>query len=337
MKFAEKPTQSAEYLRQAIPLMIKYKITPNPLNYALWYTYVSKRAPKLNLELEKALEIYGTCPTLLSDKMFNEHLIKDETNDAAGFESKVVSLVNDLHNKAGVANQRAAQFQTVLDKSLTQLRNQQSKMSNEQIIDTLCASTRSISQSNLDFQAQINAAQDQISRLKAELKKNSNDPRIDPETQLFNRQVFDTEIQQLVQLPAGTIVSLALFEINNFSQFNRIYGQPMSDKIILFIANLLSNQCKSPSMALRYSDTEFAIILLGSDLIKTLAVTESMRSKVKSIRLRQKNSSAINNSLSLSIGVTQMREEDESDSLLNRALKALSLANAAGGNKIIVE
>ena len=194
MKFAEKPTQSAEYLRQAIPLMVKYKIPPNPLNYALWYTYVSKRAPKLNLELEKALDIYGTCPTLVCEKMFREHLIKDEINDADGFQTKVVGLVNDLHKKAGIASQCAAEFQIVLNDSLAQLRDEKSAISKEQIIDSLSQNTTSISQSNQDFQAQISEAQEQIKMLKAELNKSKNDPRVDVATQLFNRKVFDLSL-----------------------------------------------------------------------------------------------------------------------------------------------
>ena len=333
MRFAEKPTQSAEYLRQAIPLMVKYKIPPNPLNYALWYTYVSKKAPKLNIELEKALETYGTCPTLICEQMFREHLIKDEINDADGFQSKVIGLVNELHEKAGIASKCASQFQDVLNSSLTELRNQKSKISKEQIIESLSANTDSISKSNQQFQQQIIAAQTQIDQLKEELLSSRNDPRVDPATKLFNRQVFDTEVAQLVQLSSENIASIAIFELDEFKAFNDNFGQAMGDKIILFIANLLNNQCKTPSMAIRYSGTQFAMILLGSDLVQATEISESMRKKVQSIRLRQKNSDAINNTLSVSFGLSQIRAEDTVESLTNRILKALATARETGKNK----
>ncbi|MEH6442488.1 MAG: GGDEF domain-containing protein [Oceanospirillaceae bacterium] len=336
MKFAEKPTQSAEYLRQAIPLMVKHKIPPNPLNYALWYTYVSKRAPKLNLELEKALDTYGTCPTLICEQMFRDHLIKDEIEDSDLFQAKIVSLVNDLHKQAGTASKCASEFQEVLDHTLIELRNEKSNISKEQIIETLSANTDSVSQSNLAFQAQISAAQSQIEALKSELKSIRNDPRVDPVTQLFNHQVFESEVEQLVQLPAGTNASISIFELDNFQDFNQAYGQQMGDKIILFVANLLTTQCKAPSMAVRFSGTRFAMILLGSDIIQASEISESMRKKVASIRLRQKNSSAINNTLSVSFGITQMREEDTSETLTNRTLKALISAKETGRNKIVV-
>ena len=336
MKFAEKPTQSAEYLRQAIPLMVKYKIPPNPLNYALWYTYVSKRAPKLNVEIEKALDTYGTCPTLICEQMFREHLIKDEIGDSNQFQSKVVGLVNELHKKAGIASQCASEYQDVLEKSLDELRNEKSKISKETIIQTLSENTDSISQSNLEFQKQISAAQTQIDQLKSELQSVRNDPRVDPVTKLFNRQVFDSEIEQLVQLPADTLACVAIFELDNFQDFNETYGQQMGDKIILFIANLLNNQCKTPSMAVRFAGTRFAMILFGSDIIQGAEIAESMRKKVESIRLRQKDSNAIANSLTVSFGVTQMREEDSSETLTNRTLKALNKAKDGGRNKVVI-
>jgi len=334
MKFAEKPTQSAEYLRQAIPLMVKYKIPPNPLNYALWYTYVSKRAPDLNVEIEKALDTYGTCPTLICEKMFREHLIKDEINSADGFQSKVVGLVNELHNKAGIASQCASEFQDVLNTSLSELRNEKSKISRERIIESLSENTNSISKSNLAFQAQISAAQAEIERLKEELNTPTNDPRVDAATKLFNRQVFDSEVEQLVQLPSDTTASISMFELDNFQAFNESYGDKMGDKIILFIANLLNNQCKAPSMAIRYSGTRFAMILLGTDIIQATEISESMRKKVESIRLRQKNANAINNTLTVSFGVSQMREEDTGESFTKRTLKALQKAKDNGKNRV---
>ena len=336
MRFAEKPTQSAEYLRQAIPLMVKYKIPPNPLNYALWYTYVSKRAPKLNVELDKALDVYGTCPTLLCEKMFREHLIKDEINNADGFQSKVVGLVNALHSKAGIASQCASQFQQVLDKSLVELRNEKSKISREKIIESLSANTDSISKSNLAFQAQISAAQAEIVLLKEELNKPPNDPRVDPITKLFKRQVFDAEIEQLVQLPNDIMASISIFELDDFQDFNENFGQKMGDKIILFIASLLKNQCKTTSMAIRFSGTRFAMILLDTDIVQAKQISELMRKKVASIRLRQKNSNAISNSLTISCGVCKMREEDTGESLTTRTLKALKKAKQQGKNLIVL-
>ncbi|MGB1239979.1 MAG: GGDEF domain-containing protein [Pseudomonadales bacterium] len=337
MKFAEKPTQSAEYLRQAIPLMVKYKIPPNPLNYALWYTYVSKRSPKLNVELDKALETYGTCPTLVCEKMFREHLINDEIQNADHAQSKMIGLVNDLHKNAGIASQCAAEFQDVLSSSLQELRSPNSRIPREQIIESLSANTDSISKSNLAFQEQINAAQSEIAMLKQELKQTRNDPRVDHITQLFNRQVFDIELEQLIQLQDTTQASVVIFEIDDFKEFNDNYGSQMGDKIIIFIADLLKKSCVAPSLAMRYAGTKFAMLLLGANAEEAHSIADDLRKKIFSIRLRQRNSNAITNALSASFGISQMRTDDSADSLAWRTINALQTAIQQGKNQVVID
>ena len=49
-------TRSAECLRKAVPLMVKYTIAVTHSNYALWYTYVSGNHLKLNEKLNSAYQ-----------------------------------------------------------------------------------------------------------------------------------------------------------------------------------------------------------------------------------------------------------------------------------------
>ena len=52
--------QSAAYLKQAVPLMIKYQIPTTPNNYHLWYSYVSGDMPELNHAVDQAIKQQGT-------------------------------------------------------------------------------------------------------------------------------------------------------------------------------------------------------------------------------------------------------------------------------------
>ncbi|MBZ4678210.1 MAG: hypothetical protein JG763_839 [Shewanella sp.] len=54
--------QAAQYLKKALPLMLKYRIPTTPVNYALWYAYVSERNPVLNAGLDQAISQFNTCP-----------------------------------------------------------------------------------------------------------------------------------------------------------------------------------------------------------------------------------------------------------------------------------
>jgi len=337
MKFAEKPTQSAEYLRQAIPLMVKYKIPPNPLNYALWYTYVSMQSPKLNQEIDKALDTYGTCPTLICEEMFREYLIKDETNDADGFQTQVVSLVNNLHKKAGIANQCALEFQVVLENSLAELKDEQSAYTNEQIIENLSLNTDNISQSTHAFQRQISKAQAEIERLKKELKNSKSDPRIDQATKLYNRQYYDIEVEQLLQLGPDINACIAIFELDEFQKFNEAFSEMMGDKIIVFVANLVKNHCPSPSIAIRFSGPRFAMILFDKDIFQATEIAKALSKKIEAIRLKPKDANTINHKLTASFGISQKRDDDSTDIMTDRVLKALKTAKSSNSNIIAID
>jgi len=80
MKFSDDSDQAAGYLRQAVPMMVKHNIVPNPLNYTLWYSYYSNGFPLLNKELDETVARYGTCPPNISESLFFQH-ISNSDND----------------------------------------------------------------------------------------------------------------------------------------------------------------------------------------------------------------------------------------------------------------
>ncbi len=154
MKFAENNNQAAEYLRKAIPLMVQHNIPPNPLNYALWYTYVSDRVPELNLQLDKTLSTYGTCPTMLSEQLFREHMIKDEINGAEDIQASLISLINNLYDDAGHTAKQTADFSFVLEESLVSLQKQEDgrlSLPIDSIIHALFTHTKIISRNRPFF------------------------------------------------------------------------------------------------------------------------------------------------------------------------------------------
>jgi len=265
MKFAENNNQAAEYLRQAIPLMVKHNIPPNPLNYALWYTYVSDRLPELNVQLDKTLTTYGTCPTMLSEQLFREHMIKDEINGAEDIQASLISLINNLYEDAGHTAEKTANFNTVLEESLVTLQQQEdgeASLPLDSIIHALSTHTKSIGDTARLFQERMYAAQIEIQALKEELNKTRQDARVDPLTNLFNRRVFDSELAQLVSSTNNKLISsFILVDIDHFKGFNDTYGHLMGDKVLQYVGKLLKDICPEPMLPVRYGGEEFAVLM----------------------------------------------------------------------------
>ena len=74
MDFNTSLSHSAQCLRQAIPLLVKYKIPVTPINYAIWYCYVLGSNLALNIELDNILAEHGTCPSTSSRYLFDKYL-----------------------------------------------------------------------------------------------------------------------------------------------------------------------------------------------------------------------------------------------------------------------
>ncbi|WP_067863788.1 GGDEF domain-containing protein [Neptuniibacter marinus] len=338
MKFAENNNQAAEYLRQAIPLMVKHNIPPNPLNYALWYTYVSDRLPELNVQLDKTLTTYGTCPTMLSEQLFREHMIKDEINGAEDIQASLISLINNLYEDAGHTAEKTANFSTVLEESLATLKEQEDgevSLPLDSIIHVLSTHTKSIGDTARLFQERMHAAQIEIQALKEELNKTRQDARVDPLTNLFNRRVFDSELAQLISNTNHNLISsFILVDIDRFKNFNDTYGHLMGDKVLQYVGKLLKDVCPEPMLPVRYGGEEFAVLMPGVNIESASEIAEKVREKIQAIRIKQKKSGEIISSITASFGVSQLKPGETAEQLIDRTDKALYEAKDSGRNQV---
>ncbi|RTE67630.1 GGDEF domain-containing protein [Amphritea opalescens] len=333
MKFADNSHQATEYLRQVIPLMVKNVIPPTPLNYALWYAYVSQTLPKLNQQMDKVLEIYGTCPNRVSEQLFSEFLIKDETENAEVVQRALLSVMGDLESSASTTVQDTEAYNEVLQESLAALKKGNDDQSLESIIQNLASNTETISESTRQFQTKIDHAQAEISSLKQELDKSRRDATIDPLTGLFNRRVFDMEINQLAENP-NPDVTLIMVDIDFFKKFNDTYGHQMGDKVLQYVAKLIKEECTEPLVPVRFGGEEFSMLLPGMSIEDACALAEKVRHRIAAIRIKQKKSGEVISSVTASFGVARLDREESPEDLIARADAALYKAKEAGRNNV---
>lgn len=334
MKFAENSTQSAEYLRQAIPLMVKYNIPPNPLNYALWYTYVSNRVPNLNYKIDQTLDTYGTCPTLLGEQLFREHVISDEITDSEEAQNQIIALTNTLNTQVDHAAKHTSDFGCVLENSLKDLNESENDKEITSIINRLAENTASITESTNLFQKQIADAQAEIASLKEELQKTKQDARVDPLTGLFNRRVFDSELDQIIGSPKHAEATLIMIDIDNFKKFNDEYGHLMGDKVLQYFGKLLKTECQKPILPVRFGGEEFAILMIGQHKEAAHNLAENLRKKIQAIRIKQKRSGKVISSITASFGISHRLHNEDAEQMIERADKALYLAKSSGRNRV---
>ena len=159
---------------------------------------------------------------------------------------------------------------------------------------------------------------------------------IDSLTGAANRRQFenilDREWRRAKRLHKS--VSLVMFDIDHFKNFNDHYGYLKGDDCLQRIAHLLEAMIHRPGdSAARYGGEEFAIILPETEATGAAIVAERVRQGVELLDIRHEKSSVAKH-VTISVGVATLVPEGEEapEILVKHAEERLSEAKTAGRN-----
>lgn len=338
MKFSDNSDQAADFLRLAVPTMIKHKIVPNPLNYALWYSYYSNAYPTLNKELDQTIERYGTCPPEVGEALFIQHMTDLENENEKKIESfqKAFShIVDSLSDSLDETAKQTNSYSQALMGNLSTIGAHQLDSSIAPVLDELNANATAICSANEQFQGKLSAAQSEINSLKAELDKSKKEANTDPLTGLYNRRVLESIYHQFVEeYDDNDELALIIMDIDKFKLFNDTHGHLLGDQILKFVGQLLQQECKEPVVPVRFGGEEFALLCPSLCLEEAEQVAENIRTKLSSIPFRNKQTGKKIAPVTASFGVAIKQHEEILTNIIERADKALYAAKDAGRNQV---
>jgi len=156
---------------------------------------------------------------------------------------------------------------------------------------------------------------------------------IDPLTGAYNRRTFRTVLDQAMQsyvLRKQRFV-LAIIDIDYFKRVNDNYGHQKGDEVLKSIGCHLKDKIRESDTLIRYGGEEFVICFEDMPLAKASEVMNDIRQSVADLDLLN------DNSITISVGLSEIHAGDTPTSLLARADKALYAAKAAGRNRVMLE
>jgi len=119
-----------------------------------------------------------------------------------------------------------------------------------------------------------------------------------------------------------------MVDVDRFKKVNDVLGHQAGDVVLRKIANILRSSVRACDVVGRYGGEEFLIVLPEVSLNKAVRIAERIRKKV------EKSNLASNLRVTVSIGVAELKDSDESvNSLLKRADERLYLAKEKGRNR----
>lgn len=188
-----------------------------------------------------------------------------------------------------------------------------------------------------DEQIRIESLSSQVDTLREELQTIREESMRDGLTGTYNRRAFDRHIKNLVDQNRAQRAAFAvlILDIDDFKQINDTHGHPVGDRVILALANACRQMIRSDDFLARYGGEEFVILLPGASRRNAAKKARQICKSVAKTRYAlDDDSKDAALSITISIGVSEFRQGDGVDSLLQRADKALYDAKAAGKNRV---
>ncbi|MHA6494750.1 GGDEF domain-containing protein [Pseudomonas borbori] len=331
--YPEETREAAALLRQAVPLMMRHDIPPNPVHYALWYTYSKGHEPELNQRLDNALKDFDSFPPEVATKLFHDYVIRGEIEEARAGQRQVIELVDDIEDDVTSNVLGSRNYQTSLEVGLAAL---QEPVTDDlpQVLIELQESTQQMHELQGKFLYRLHAAQEQIKHLRGQLERAHIAATLDSLTQVFNRHAFNRLLEKALS-NGHEGVALIMLDIDHFKDFNDQYGHPLGDRVLQHVGKLMRELLPANAMAARYGGEEFCVILCDSpDVAQTYAIANQLRLKIQSLRIKVRSTDKVLDSITASFGHAQAQAGDDLERLLTRADDALYEAKRNGRNQV---
>lgn len=150
-------------------------------------------------------------------------------------------------------------------------------------------------------------------------------------TQTKNRLSYKETIEKQIDYFNQTQIpfSILLFDIDDFKLVNDTYSHRVGDIVLVELSSLIQENIRNSDSLFRMGGEEFVVLFPNTSLKIAVEIAEKLRTLV------EKNIHTLTEkAITISIGITQIGENDTEDSLYRRVDKLLYVSKRTGKNKI---
>lgn len=155
----------------------------------------------------------------------------------------------------------------------------------------------------------------------------------DPLTGCANRRHFMERAGHMIDLAQrhGTPLSLAVLDLDDFKRINDTYGHPGGDAALAMAGKLLSDHMRGTDLIGRIGGEEFALLMPHTGMAGAVPLAERLRQAIEHGEVTA-DGQAIR--VTASLGIAELRPEEDFDGLYARADYALYAAKQGGRNRV---
>lgn len=150
-------------------------------------------------------------------------------------------------------------------------------------------------------------------------------------TSIYNRRVITELLKgEISKFKRNDVpVSIGLVDIDHFKFFNDNYGHAIGDRVIQGVVQTIKEDLRQEDVIGRWGGEEFLIIWTRTDIDEAVVVANRIKNKIQLCKIDNKFD------VTVSIGVAEITDIDDIDSLVERADKNLYVAKDSGRNCVV--
>jgi len=158
----------------------------------------------------------------------------------------------------------------------------------------------------------------------------------DPLTGLVNRRVLNKWLSLEISRARehNRPLSVLLFDLDFFKSVNDTYGHLTGDRVLQTFSRLLKRDLVNFNLIGRYGGEEFIAVLPDQNEAKAMSIAENIRKNCHSVSTRGPNGSTVE--FTVSVGITELRNTDTTESLIHRVDKGLYRAKMNGRDTVML-
>lgn len=170
----------------------------------------------------------------------------------------------------------------------------------------------------------------EIELYKEKLEKLS---KTDALTKIGNRYHFMNELEKefIRTQRYKENISLVMLDIDHFKAINDTYGHDAGDTALVTLAHTVTTLLRESDIFCRYGGEEFMIIMTNCSAKQAEISAQRIRKSIESLQIKTIES------ITISIGITQLKEDDSVELMIKRADEAMYTSKENGRNRVTVK
>ena len=321
--------------KQVVQMMDEFGAAGLPRNYELFY----EAATGTNKKLHKGLTSLGRKPKQeelddLGRKFFAHYHGQGVVEEAGSKISEQVGEILNMLREEQASLQKYGRVLGTTSQKMSGAATADNKLLN-QIVSMLSDATNTTINHGKQVVSSMNQTSVEIHSIQTELDRYKKLANTDPLTQLANRRAFDTHLSTMVKDKKKAMYSALVFaDVDHFKRVNDTHGHIVGDKILAYVANIMTNVLDSDSFIARIGGEEFAIAMENTTEEEATKQAEAIREAVEAKEFINNKTGVNYGPITISLGVCMGSDADDSSDFYAKVDQALYASKNSGRNRV---